>query len=108
VLKGHLHNKIEINQILDNRFRKKNWRFKIGIKLLIFKIRKEKFKLNKTIMKNYKTQIRINLIKSNLLETKHFKISTMAKMISMIMIKFKIKKILKKTLVMRKKMKIMK
>ena len=44
-------------------------------------------------MKNYKTQIRINLIKSNLLETKHFKISTMAKMISMIMIKFKIKKI---------------
>jgi len=55
VLKDHLLNKIEINQILDNRFRKKSKRFKLDIKLLTFKIRKEKFKLNKKIMKIYKT-----------------------------------------------------
>jgi hypothetical protein len=108
VLKDHLLNKIEINQILDNRFRKKSKRFKLDIKLLTFKIRKEKFKLNKKIMKIYKTRIKINLIKNYLWETKLFKILTMAKMILIIMIKLKIRKILKKILMMRKKMKIMK
>lgn len=87
--KDHLLNKIEINKILD-KFRKKNKRFKIDTKLLIFKIKKEKFKLNKKIMNYYKVQIRISLKKISQSEIKLFKIIIMDKMISMIMSKIKI------------------
>ena len=51
--------RLRINKLIL-RF-KKNKRFKIDTKLQIFKIKKEKFKLNKKIMNYYKVQIRISL-----------------------------------------------